>query len=385
MLPQGPRALAALPRRSFRPALRFALEALEPRTLLSNLWYVNSNATGAPDGLTAATGFLSIQAAINAAQPSDTILVETGDGYNESDTMGVSNLTIEADSGQSPVLDGNTPSPQSSPGFTITAGTTGVTIEGFTIQNFSGTSAIVVQNGAGLALGNDTIQDNTGSGIANFGGSVVVENATISGNSSAFGGGIFNEGALSISGSTIENNSATDQGGGLYLCCSNNGMVSATLNGDTIVDNSSPIGGGIANFATLSVTDSTIENNSATYQGGGIFVAVYPNGMASATLTGDKILCNSSTFGGGIYNRGTLTDDGSTIEKNSASQGGGIYDDNGGTITLAGTMIEQNTATAAYCYGGGGIFNVGTLTDKCSTIEDNSATGQNAYGGGIVN
>ncbi len=193
-----------VPRRSFRPALRFALEALEPRTLLSNLWYVNSADTGTPDGLTPSTGFLSIQAAINTAAAGDTILVETGNGYNESDTVAVSNLTIEADTGESPVLDGTSPSAQSSPGFTVAAGTTGVTIEGFTIQNFSGTSAIVVLNGAGLALGNDTIQDNTGgAGIANFGGSVLVENATISGNSSAFGGGIFNEGALSISGSTI--------------------------------------------------------------------------------------------------------------------------------------------------------------------------------------
>ena len=72
------------------------VEALEPRTLLSNLWYVNSADSGTPNGLTPATGFLTIQAAINAASAGDTILVENGNGYNESDTIGVSNLTIEA-------------------------------------------------------------------------------------------------------------------------------------------------------------------------------------------------------------------------------------------------------------------------------------------------
>ena len=88
--------------------------ALEPRTLLSNL-YVNSANTGTANGLTPATGFTTIQAAISKASPGGTILVETGNGYNESDTVNVANLTIEADTGQTPVLDGTTPSPRRPP------------------------------------------------------------------------------------------------------------------------------------------------------------------------------------------------------------------------------------------------------------------------------
>ena len=122
---------------------------LEPRTLLAN-WFVNSADAGTPDGLSPATGFLTIQAAISAATPGDTVLIETGNGYNESVTVNVSNLTIEADTGQSPVLDGATPAAQV-PGFTLSSGTTGVTIEGLTMQNFTGTSAVAVQNGASLA------------------------------------------------------------------------------------------------------------------------------------------------------------------------------------------------------------------------------------------
>ncbi len=97
-------------RRRSRPrgVLR-GLEVLEPRTLLSNLWYVNSADSGTPDGMTPATGFLTIQTAINAASAGDTILVETSNGYNESDTVGVSNLTIGADTEQTPVLDGTNP------------------------------------------------------------------------------------------------------------------------------------------------------------------------------------------------------------------------------------------------------------------------------------
>ncbi len=170
-------------RRAGRSQTRVFLEALEPRTLLSNLWYVNSGDTGTQVGITPSTGFLTIQAAINVASAGDTIVVESGAGYNESDTIGISNLTIEADSGPAPVLDGTTPSSQSSPGFTVTTGTTGVTIEGLTIQNFTGTSAVVVQSGASLALSDDTISGNT--------------------NSSGDGGGIANYGTATFSGDTV--------------------------------------------------------------------------------------------------------------------------------------------------------------------------------------
>ena len=56
--------------------------------MLSNL-FVNSANSGPTDGLTPATGFTTIQDAISSAGTGDTILVETGNGYNESDTVGV--------------------------------------------------------------------------------------------------------------------------------------------------------------------------------------------------------------------------------------------------------------------------------------------------------
>jgi len=439
-----------VPRRSFRPALRFALEALEPRTLLSNLWYVNSADTGTPDGLTPSTGFLSIQAAINTAAAGDTILVETGNGYNESDTVGLSNLTIEADSGQSPVLDGTTPLAQSSPGFTVTAGATGVTIEGFTVQNFSGTSAIFVQNGAALRLSDDTIENNSasqGGGIYNRGtitlAGTLIEQNTATATQCCGGGGIFNAGTLTDNGSTIEDNSATNgYGGGIVNLngtmtltsttvsdndsagvgggiSSSGGMLTltnvivmansapagygggiyedsgtTTILDSTIANNSAGVfGAGIFNENTLSITDTTIENNvgggivnwydgtltlmSSTISGNTAGGSAGIENYGYMTLGGASTIENNVASGdaGGIYNAGTLTDEGCTITNNSASVGGGIF--NQGTITLAGTTIEQNTATNF----AGGIYSSGTLTDDGSTIENNTAGG----GGGIYN
>lgn len=120
------------------------LEVLEPRTLLTGaVLYVNSANLGAVDGVTAATGYRTIQAAIDVASLGETIYVETGLGYNESDTVSTDSLTIEADAGQHPILDGTA---QPSAGFTVNADVTGVTITGFTIQNFTLSSAVVVES-----------------------------------------------------------------------------------------------------------------------------------------------------------------------------------------------------------------------------------------------
>ena len=118
-------------------------------------------------------------------------------------------------------------------------------------------------------------------------------------------------------------------------------------------------GGGINNSGTLTVIDSTIENNAAT--------------------TGSQY---SGGEGGGIYNGGTLTVTNSTIDNNSATSatgyaGGGIY--SGGTLTVTNSTIDNNSATSASGYAGGGIYSGGTLTVTNSTIDNNSG------GGGIDN
>ena len=247
------------------------LEMLEPRTLLSN-WYVDSSNTNvAPDG-SAANPYETIQAAINIAQPYDTILVETGKGYNESDTVSVSNLNIEADTGQSPVFDGTMPTAQASPGFTIEAGTTGVTIEGFTIQNFTGTSAVAVQNGASLILSGDTIQDNTNNGgnggaiNVNNGGTLTITGGTLASNVAANGGGVFSMGNLTVTGVAFNNNSAlTGHGGGGIDMFGGSLIVSDS----TFSRNVAASGAAIQDFyATMTVSNSGFANNSALYYGG---------------------------------------------------------------------------------------------------------------------
>ena len=280
---------------SQRRGIRPMVIALESRTLLAT-WYVNSANSGPADGLTPDTGFTTIQAGIDSSSFGDTVLVETGNGYNESDTVDVPDLTIEADSGQTPVLDGSFPSFQGSSGFTIT--TFGVTIAGFTIQNFSGPSAVQVQSGSSVSLNSDVLQGNfafsSGGGLNNdrrldhadqlhrqrqlrrvlrrrrvhqrrlddaeklhrqrqlervLGGGLTSSNATttlsgvtISGNSAVIGGGLFNSGFLTVQFSNFGANRASLFGGARD---SNFGNIDLLDSGFT--GNSAGTGGAVRN------------------------------------------------------------------------------------------------------------------------------------------
>src|SRR5215469_2720519 len=95
-----------------------------------------------------------------------------------------------------------------------------------------------------------TIIDGGGKGtvvaISNTAAHVIVSNATVRNGLSSRGGGIFNEGTLTINNNTVNGNSAT---GG-----------------------TSPGGGGIYNNGTLTINNSTVNGNSARsvgFSGGG--------------------------------------------------------------------------------------------------------------------
>jgi CSLREA domain-containing protein len=136
----------------------------------------------------------------------------------------------------------------------------------------------VLVSGLGRAtLINNRIAGNSGTGIDVSHASVTVTNSTIARNS---GGGISNgTGRLTITGTTIVNNSTTGAGGGIFNSSGDpfrRVNTTITLINSTVSGNSAASGGGIANVpdqggAGLFLTNTTIANNTATQQGGGIF------------------------------------------------------------------------------------------------------------------
>ena len=167
------------------------------------------------------------------------------------------------------------------------------------------------------------------------------------GSISDYGGGILNEGGLSLSSCILSNNNAPGfSGGGLF----NAGTVSLT--DITVSANSAYSGGGISNSGTCTLTNVTLSGNSAT-NGGGIFSTI----SGTTNITNVTVSGNAATnFGGGISNTGTANVTNVTLSGNSATNGGGIY--NNGTITLKNTLIAKGTS-GANCGGfSGGSFNL---------------------------
>jgi hypothetical protein len=204
---------------------------------------------------------------------------------------------------------------------------------------------------------------------------------TISGNNASRVFEIASGTTVSLSGLTIAHgNSGTLDGGGIY----NNGGA-LTVSYSTVTNNSAPNlsspdsfgrGGGIKNDAgTLTVSNSTFTNNSA-YHGGGI-----ENDAGTLTVSNSTLADNSARAGAGICNSvGTLTVDKSALASNSGEDGAGIYND-GGTLTVSNSTCANNHGVE-----GVGIYNSGgTLTLSNSTLSGNHAEGSDFGGGGIYN
>ena len=125
-------------------------------------------------------------------------------------------------------------------------------------------------------------------------------------------------------------------------------------------------GGGLFNRGgTVTITDSTLTNNVASFGG-----ALYNDG-GTVTLTHSILSGNKATpfsGGGGLFNdRGTVTLTRSTLANNlSVTRGGGIL--NSGTVTITDSVIVSNRGDP----GPGGIRNVGILTITNSTLSGNS-------------
>lgn len=207
--------------------------------------------------------------------------------------------------------------------FLINIGVT-AEIDGLTITGGKGSIDI----GGGLKAGG---------GIYNN-GRLTLQNAVLTANAAGnYGGGFYNavNGTVTVAGSTIAGNSG-QLGGGFF----NGGVTTVTntsITGNAVTSN----GGGIYNQATVTLTGSLLANNTATVNGGGVFSNNTAT-LVNTTLTGNS----AGSLGGGYFNSRTAIFVDSTIAGNFASQGGGVYNLLG-TSTLSGTIVARNAVSAA--------------------------------------
>ncbi len=194
----------------------------------------------------------------------------------------------------------------------------------------------------------------------------------------------------------------TVSGGGTVTVIQVDSGVTSTLSGLTISGGSTASnGGGIYNEGTLTITDSLVTNNqaigsSSLSDGGGI----YNDG--TLTISDSSITDNKAggfgfyNGGGGIFNDGTLTISDTTVANNSDE---GVFND--GVLTINQSQFTGNTGAGLYqeYYGpmavvtnstfssnaGDGIDNFSNMSIVNCTIADNSGYGINTLTGGGEN
>ena len=159
------------------------------------------------------------------------------------------------------------------------------------------------------------------------------------------------------------------------------GGTTVLLSGLTVTGGTSS-GGGIFNQGTLTLNNSTIKDNTAgnPTNGGGTGAGIWNYANATLTLNGSTVSGNSAvgnlsyapSRGGGIANDGTLTLTNSTVSGNSASDGygGGISNSPAGTLTLTNSTVSGNSSPGTG--GSGGLDNSGALITGNSIVAGNS-------------
>ncbi|HWE02345.1 MAG TPA: Ig-like domain-containing protein [Tepidisphaeraceae bacterium] len=346
-------------------------EALEPRRLFSTLT-VNTLSDATSPG----AGLLTLRqavAAANAAAGSDTI------NFSPTLFQAATLQTIGLTQGEIDLTD--------------THGTTTIIGPGAGLLEISGNAAsriFGIDPNVTAQIGGVTVAQ----GLATFG----VDNRYD-------GGGIYNQGALTLVDSTVTGNAANGETPGSGYAASHGGGIDST---GTLVVQDSLFSANTAYGAGYSNTPTSTNGQGFTGAGG----AIYSSGPV--TITGSTLTGNSATggaappdgaggegIGGAIYATGTLQISNSTLSQNQATGTGGVNGGpagsaSGGAIfsadsaTLVAATVTGNTAAGGSNYGivngaayGGGIFATGSLTITSSTISLNTAvSGNSQYSSG---
>ncbi|MBD6621041.1 hypothetical protein FNW02_36290 [Komarekiella sp. 'clone 1'] len=167
---------------------------------------------------------------------------------------------------------------------------------------------------------------------------MTINKSTINGNGTEFAAGILNNGILTLSDSTISDNSADGTSGGI----SNGGtltIINSTLSGNSATTE----GGGIRNGGTLTIINSTLSGNSANL-GAGIynFQGLVTVSNSTITLNNPSIYESEAIGGGGIY-----IEDG-TIKVNNSIIAGNFYTFDNGTINVTNPDVVGDFISNGY-------------------------------------
>lgn len=263
-------------------------------------------------------------------------------------------------------------------GATATLNINDSNISGNAISNMGIASAAGIYSDGILNITNSAVSNNTATstgsstfagGISIIGGTATILGSTISGNvstvtgggGSGFAGGISSQDAsLILVNSLVSGNTASRFHAGIRTI-SLNAPTTTTITNSTISDNTAALdGGGVINFsggledATTNITGSTVRGNSAngpTNIGGGLENFHSSSGRAIINVTNSTVSGNIAARGAGSHNSGSAASinfNFSTIANNTAAvSGGGVFQATAGATNLKNSIVADNAAPAS--------------------------------------
>ncbi len=262
-----------------------------------------------------------------------------------------------------------------------------------TIQNTSGGTVAVSGDGTDRVFDINPADTGTNAPFKVTMIGFAIENGVASPGDGALGsgGGIRDQGnaSLELDYVTVQDNTATADGGGISMENVANVPWKLTLNSSVIKDNhAGDAGGGVEEDGqgTVAINAGTyIIGNTTVNQGAGVWLDAIDGVTANTTISG-TVIENNVAFagvGGGVGNSGSgdvvfLTD---LVEYNYSGSAGGGFGDSGNTgdLTVEGSSLFQYNTSLA---GGGAIQEGGPITlITDSAILNNTTQGD---GGGVL-
>ncbi|WP_025323329.1 choice-of-anchor Q domain-containing protein [Deferrisoma camini] len=232
----------------------------------------------------------------------------------------------------------------------------------------------------GLTLQNVDIAS-SGGGIAT-GGDLTVRNAAISDNTGGDGTGInawSPVATVTVTDTTMSNNTSTGSYGGAIRVEGTLNLSGSTLSGNTMPYAYGHYGAAIYGGAgsTINITDTLLDNNAAGY-------AEAVRGADNATIN-----ITDSTISNTQAGRAVTGSSGSTINIVRSQivdnlEGGVSSTGAGAVLNVVDSTIDGNTGTAvgSFSFSGAGIYSDGTVTITGSTISNNRIESTLGGGGG---
>ena len=179
------------------------------------------------------------------------------------------------------------------------------------------------------------------------GGNLTLNNLTVgNGRVSGDGGGIANFGTVQLINSTVRENHASSSGGGIFV---ERGQVS--IMNSIVAENTAENGGGVFNSdvngnEAITIINSSINKNVARSQGGGIFVAL--GGPVQMRINNSTLADNSAVTAGGIFaDSSRIIIINSTLANNRANQRNGMPPAGGGGVGIQNSLVQILNSTLA--------------------------------------